>query len=177
MQGVDKLSYDYLVEIFKLAPNDWEKCRDLRLEALQKDSKAFGSSYEESAKRPDEEWKKKLENPKSHIFVARDGDDFFGIAATYQEEGEKTEHIAYIWGVYVRDSHRGKGIGKKLMQAVLQNLQANSKIKKANLNVNTEQSAAVKMYESLGFKIAGTLHKELKEGEEYFDEYLMEKMF
>jgi ribosomal protein S18 acetylase RimI-like enzyme len=165
------------MEILKLNPSDWEKYKDLRLEALQKDGKAFGSSYEESAKKTDEEWKKGLENPKNYVFVARDGDNFFGMAAAYQEEGKKTEHIAYIWGVYVRDSYRGKGIGKKLMQAVLQELQANSKIKKANLNVNTEQIAAAKMYESLGFKIAGTLHKELKEGEEYFDEYLMEKMF
>ncbi len=165
------------MEISRLNQADWEKYKELRLEALQKDSKAFGESYEESAKRTDEEWKKRLENPKTHIFVARDGDDFFGMAAAYQEEKKKTGHIAYIWGVYVRDSHRGKGIGKKLMQAVLQELQADSEIKKANLNVNTEQTAAVKMYESLGFKIAGTLHKELKEGDEYFDEYLMEKMF
>jgi ribosomal protein S18 acetylase RimI-like enzyme len=165
------------MEILKLNPSDWEKYKDLRLEALQKDSAAFGSSYEESLKKADEEWKKKIENPKSYIFVARDGDNFFGMAAAYQEEGEKVEHIAYVWGMYVRDSYRGKGIGKKLMQAVLDELQANSKIKKANLNVNTKQATAVKMYGSLGFKIAGTLHRELKEGEEYFDEYLMEKMF
>lgn len=165
------------MEICKLKPEEWQAYKKLRLEALQKVPMAFGASYEESAARPDDEWKGKLENKKSYIFVARDGEDYIGMAAAFQEQGGKIKHIGYVWGVYVRDSYRGQKIGKKLMQAVLDELKNNSEIKKVNLNVNVNQLAAIKLYESLGFQIAGTLHKELKIADEYFDEYAMEKIF
>jgi ribosomal protein S18 acetylase RimI-like enzyme len=165
------------MEIYKLSPTDWEKFKELRLEALKKNSEAFGSSYKESIKKPDEEWKEKLVDPKSHIFAARDGDDLIGIAAAYQEEGEKIKHIAYIWGVYVRDTHRKKGIGRQLMETILSTLKANPEIEKANLNVNTRQAGAVKLYESLGFSITGTSHRELKVDGKYYDEHSMEMIF
>lgn len=165
------------MKIYKLTPADWQIYKELRLEALKNDSEAFGSSYEESVSKTDEEWRKKLENPKDHIFVARDGENYVGMAAAYKEQGKKMSHIAYVWGVYVRDAYRGQKIGKQLMRAVLAELRANSEIKKINLNVNTKQLPAVKMYESLGFQIAGTLHKEMKINDEFFDEYLMEKIF
>lgn len=165
------------MEICKLTLSDWEKYKELRLEALEKDSEAFGDSYEESLKRTDDDWKTRLENPKNHIFAARERDNYIGMAAAYQEKGQKMSHIAYVWGVYVRDTYRGKGIGKKLMEVVISELQANKEIEKINLNVNTKQISAVKLYESFGFQIIGTLHKELKINGEYFDEYVMEKIF
>lgn len=164
------------MEIYKLTSVDWEKYKNLRLEALLKNPEAFGSSYEEDIKRSDEDWKKKMESTTSHIFVARDGEEYIGMAAAYQEQGKKISHIAYVWGVYVRESYRGQKISKKLMQAVLDEIQKNSEIRKINLNVNTKQIAALKLYESFGFQIAGTLHKELNVNGEYFDEYLMEKL-
>jgi ribosomal protein S18 acetylase RimI-like enzyme len=165
------------MNIRKLTPEDWEMYKKIRLEALQKDASAFGSSYDESVGRTDEEWKKKLERPKSFVFAIEDGSEHIGMAAAYQEEGEIVSHVAYVWGVYVRESFRGKGIGKKLLKVVLDEIQRNPKIEKANLNVNKNQIAAVKLYESLGFQIAGTLHRELKVNGEYFDEYVMEKIF
>lgn len=162
------------MEIFKLTPLDWKKFKELRLEALKKNSEAFGSSYKESIKKADEEWKKQLEKPKSHIFVAREADDFIGMAAAYQEEGEKICHVAYIWGVYVWEAYRGKGIGRQLMEAVLAELKSSREVEKANLNVNTQLAGVVKLYESLGFTITGTSHRELKIDGEYFDEHAME---
>ena len=164
------------MEIYKLKQDDWKYYRDLRLEALLGDPEAFGESYAETVKRTDKEWKEKMKKTISHIFVAREGDEYFGMAAAFQEQGEKIAHIAYVWGVYLRKAYRGQGIGKQLMQSLLDELQKNNEIKKINLNVNTKQAAAVKLYESFGFQIAGTLHKELKINSEYFDEYAMEKL-
>ena len=165
------------MEILKLNSKDWKIYKDLRLEALQKDSIAFGSSYEESIKKADAEWQEKVENPRGHIFVAREGEEYIGMASAYEEQGEKVGHIAYVWGVYVRADYRGQKIGKRLMEAVIDELRKGGKVEKINLNVNTKQLTAVKMYESLGFKIAGTLHKEMKIGGEYFDEHIMEMIF
>ena len=165
------------MKIFKLKSEDWQIYKNLRLEALQQAPMAFGNSYEESVTRTDDDWKTKLESKNNYIFVAQNGAEYVGMAAAYQEQGARIKHTGYVWGVYVRNTYRGQNIGKQLMQAVLAELKSNNEIEKINLNVNVNQIAAVKLYESLDFQIAGTLHKELKIGNEYFDEYVMEKIF
>jgi len=165
------------MEIYKLTSADWKQYRDIRSEAVMKDTEAFAESYEQASKRTDEEWKEKMGTTTSHIFVARDGEEIIGMAAAFQEQGERVNHIAYMWGVYLREAYRGQGIGKKMMQALISEVQQNKEIKKINLNVNTKQKSAVKAYKSLGFQVAGTLHMELKINGEYFDEYVMEKIF
>jgi ribosomal protein S18 acetylase RimI-like enzyme len=163
------------MEIYKLSSSDWEEYKKLRLEALQSDPESFGDSYEESSRLHDEEWKKELENPKSHMLVAKEGDSIFAMVAAYQEDNVKMQHMAYIWGVYVRKEYRGQGIGKKLMEKALEELVKNKEIEKVDLNVNTSQLSAVRLYEKLGFVVAGTLHRELKVDGKYYDEYVMEK--
>jgi len=164
------------MEIIKLVPKDWEKYKKIRLEALEKDSLAFGTSYEEALKKSDEEWETTLEKSDRYLFFAKFNDELVGMVAAYKEDGERLSHIAYIWGVYVREEFRGKGIGKKLMEMLFAELQKNN-VAKASLNVNTVQSNAVKLYESLGFQTIGIAHKEMKIDGKYYDEYLMEKMF
>jgi ribosomal protein S18 acetylase RimI-like enzyme len=165
------------MEIVKLKLEDWEKFRDLRLEALKEDSAAFGESYEERLGMSDEEVQIRIKKENNLILIANEKGNPIGMIGVNFEEGEKVSHIAYVWGMYVNKDYRNQGIGKKLFGAMLAEIQKNEKIKKINLNVNTQQTSAVKLYESFGFKIAGTLHEELKIGEEYFDEYAMEKLF
>ncbi len=163
------------MEIFKLTPKDWKKLKDLRLEALREDGDAFGSSYAESAAHSDDEWKQKLANLKNPTVVVCDEGQAIGMAGAYQEKGVNLKHIAYIWGVYLRKSYRGKGVSIKLMEALLVEIAKNTEIEKINLNVNTGRLSAVKLYKKLGFKIAGTLHKEMKFKGKYIDEHVMEK--
>lgn len=165
------------MEIYKLTPGDWEKFKEIRLDALKNGSEAFGSSFEEKVGKSDEEWRKTLEKPTNYIYAAAEGENICGMVAAYQEEGEKVSHIAYIWGVYVKKEYRGKGISQQVMQSLLNELKTTGKIEKINLNVSTKQLPAIKLYESLGFQIAGTLHKEMKINGKFIDEYIMEKLF
>lgn len=163
------------MEIYKLNASQWQEYKDLRLEALREDSQAFGASYGESLDLLDEEWQDEFENRKGFILVASQDLKLQAMVGAYQEEGEKMKHIAYVWGVYVRKERRGKGIGKMLMESLLEEIAKNKEIEKIDLNVNTSQLSAVHLYEKLGFKIAGTLHSELKIGTKYYDEHVMEK--
>jgi ribosomal protein S18 acetylase RimI-like enzyme len=163
------------MEIYKLTTSDWEIYKELRLDALKENTESFGDSFEESVRHHDDEWKKELENPKSYILVARDYGKVFGMVAGYQEDNLKMRHMAYVWGVYVRHAQRRQGIGRKLMEALISEFSSNKEIEKIDLNVNTSQLPAVRLYEKLGFAIAGTLHKELKVDGKYFDEHVMEK--
>ena len=163
------------MEIYKLAASEWETYKNLRLEALREDPQSFGDNFVEMALLGDDHWKEEFENPKSFILVARDGKAPFAMAAAYQEDGEKMQHIAYVWGVYAKKSYRGKGIGRQLMEELLDEIGKTREIEKVDLNVNTSQLAAVRLYEKLGFEIVGTLHNELKVEGKYYDEHLMEK--
>jgi ribosomal protein S18 acetylase RimI-like enzyme len=165
------------MEIQRMILNDWEKYKKIRLEALRKNPEAFGSSYDEAIEKTDAQWKESVENPKNYIFAACDGEEWIGMMAAYQEKGSKMKHIGYVWGVYMRDTYRGQKIGKKLMQVLLDELRQNKEIEKLNLNVNTEMVAATKMYQSFGFEITGTSHKEMKIDDRYIDEYAMEIIF
>jgi ribosomal protein S18 acetylase RimI-like enzyme len=164
------------MEIVKLTPADWKKFKNIRLEALKNESQSFGTTYEEGLKKTVEEWKEPLGKSTSYIFGAEENNELFGLAAAYQENGKKCSHVAYIWGVYVRKSHRRKGIGKKLMVAIIKELKS-KKVVKANLNVTIGKISALKLYQSLGFKTVGIMHKEMKVNGKYLDEYLMEKIF
>ena len=42
--------------------------------------------------------------------------------------------------------------------------------------VNEEQDAAVTLYKSMGFVVVGQMKKEIKVGERFYDELIMEKM-
>jgi ribosomal protein S18 acetylase RimI-like enzyme len=147
----------------------------LRLEALKEESQVFSGSYKESLQRSDDEWKRKVSDPLTHIMFAQINDETVGMAAAYQEQGEKVKHIAHVWGVYLKKAYRGGDNGRKLMEALLSELTSNKEIEKVSLSVNTIAKDAVELYERLGFEIIGTLHKELKIDDTYYDEYVMEK--
>ena len=42
--------------------------------------------------------------------------------------------------------------------------------------VNSKQNPVVALYKNMGFIVAGQLKKEIKVGEEFYDELVMEKM-
>jgi ribosomal protein S18 acetylase RimI-like enzyme len=161
-----------LLEIGKLPGDRWEEYRDLRLEALRRDPAAFGSSPESDERLTEEEWRKRIES----VLFALIGGKPVGMIAVVFNDRPKTRHVADVFGVYVGAEHRGERVGTKLLGEALRLIRENGGIVKVKLAVNPEQRAAVKMYRSAGFVVAGRLRKELKVGRRFFDELLMEKL-
>ncbi|MEI6517179.1 MAG: GNAT family N-acetyltransferase, partial [bacterium] len=93
-----------------------------------------------------------------------------------REDGEKMEHRARIWGMYVDPSARKKGVGKSLMKECLEKAGQISGLEQVHLCVVTSNEAAVKLYKSLGFESYGTDPGVLKVDGQLLDEYLMVKM-
>ena len=110
------------------------------------------------------------------MFFAKDGDRIVGMIGAFWQDKQKTKHIGNIFGVYVNPKFRGKGVGKLLMKAILNKLDEMPQIEKIKLGVVTQQTPALKLYEKYGFKTIGKCVKELKVGNEYYDEYLMERL-
>lgn len=161
------------MKVARLPEERWQEAKDLRLRALRSDPIAFGSAYEEEEKLPEAEWRRRTHNM---LVVISDDNNLVGTITYLFGDRIKTKHIAHIYGVYVTPEFRGKGLGRKLLESALEGISKNEGIVKVQLTVNTKQEAAVRMYTDFGFQIAGQLASELKVGDEYYDELVMEKM-
>ena len=94
---------------------DAEAYRNLRLEALQNNPEAFGSSFEEEKDNPIELFAGRFESQGSYTIGVFDQEQLVGVATLVQESKHKLKHKASIFAVYVSSKKRGLGIGKRLM--------------------------------------------------------------
>jgi RimJ/RimL family protein N-acetyltransferase len=160
-----------MITIEKLPEDRWQDCRDLRLEALQKEPLAFSSSYEEEQTIPGNTWRQRTNN----YFFALADDKPVGLAGYFRNPRKKTNHVCEMFGVYLRMEYRGQGIGKKLIEAVLAEMQKLKGVKIFEVGVNPTQKAAKHLYEKYGFKTVGHFNKWMYVDGKYYDALIMEK--
>jgi RimJ/RimL family protein N-acetyltransferase len=163
----------------KLKPEEWAEYKKIRLEALEKEPTAFAMTFEEEVVRGDDIWSTKLDPSDdllNYKIFACDGDEVVGMAGIFQNEKTKLKHISNIFGVYLRDSYRGRGIGKAMLDILIKEAKKAPGVTKISLTVNTAQTPAVRSYEKAGFKNVGKVEKEMKVGNTYYDEYIMEML-
>jgi ribosomal protein S18 acetylase RimI-like enzyme len=162
--------------ITRLPVERWREYRELRLRALKTDPQAFGQSYEEAVKHPEERWRQRLidaDQGKSWLVFAERAGTLIGISGAYQWPEDIEANRAMIVAVFVDEFARGRGIGERLMQAVMDELAA-AGLASAILAVNPVQTAAVRLYEKLGFRVTGTEINLMGTGEQC-EETVMER--
>lgn len=168
------------IVIKSLKPDEWQKYREIRLEALKTNPLAFSNTYEDVIKFPDEKWRKQLKQSQkkagTFFLFAFDGDKVIGMNGVYWNNKPVTKHIAEIFGVFVNPKYRGQGIGRRLMEDIIKEIKKNPQFTKIKLGVNIKNAPAMKLYKSCGLKVVGRLEKELKFGKKYYDELLLEKI-
>jgi ribosomal protein S18 acetylase RimI-like enzyme len=69
--------------------------------------------------------------------------------------------VAYIWGMYVQAAHQKRGIGSKLLRAVLEQLQGSEMVE---LWVLQNSKSAQRFYTCLGFEKTGEVVSEMAGG-------------
>ncbi len=162
-----------VIKIERLPESRWKECRDLRLEALKEEPLAFSSSYEGEKLLSEKEWRDRICN----AIFAMDNNIPVGMVVLICQTNQKTKHIANIFGLYVKKSHQGRGIGIQLIEKAVSRLKEPGQISKIKLTVNIEHGAAIALYKKIGFSVVGTLRKELHHQGTYYDELIMELLF
>ena len=160
-----------VIEARRITEDQWPAYRELRLDALRQDPTAFGSSYEEEAQLNEEEWKKRTRT----ALCAFSGSDMIGMTTYLRISQQKNRHLAYIFAVYVKPSHRGQGVARQLIEKALADIQAMPGVVKVKLTVTESQRAAVALYKRFGFRVTGTLKQELCVEGRFYDQLAMEK--
>ena len=156
--------------IRRLDRNDASIFRDIRLEGLVSHPEAFGASFEEELEQSEAQFGERIEN--NFIFGGfADEGTLAGVIAVARSRGAKMRHIASIWGMYVRPEARGTGLSRLLMTAAVD--EARTMCRSLRLTVVSSNDAAIRLYESIGFKAWARDSEALKVGDVYHDEILM----
>jgi GNAT superfamily N-acetyltransferase len=157
------------IEIRKLLPSEALAYRRIRLEALQLCPEAFGSTFETENAQPLEHFAERVTN--STVFAAYRNSELVGMAGFARRQGLKEAHKGFLWGMYVRSDERNKGIGKRLIEAVIEC--ARQQVELIQLTVVSGNQVARRLYASLGFIEYGIERNSLKQGGLYYHEILM----
>lgn len=164
------------MEVRFLGPEDAEDLVKIRLEGLQTDPDAFGSTYDEALQTSMEEWVQRLsqgETGDSGYFGAFVKGQLAGMIGFFRHRGLKARHKVSIISMYVRKEHRKTGVARALMETELAYLKQRGDIDTVQLSVVTTNPAAIRLYENMGFQSYGLEKRALKFEEQYFDEHHM----
>jgi RimJ/RimL family protein N-acetyltransferase len=155
-----------------LTPADAEPFRRLRRERLDDSPRAFGESIAECESMSVAAAAARLGSSSANNFVvgAFAGAQLVGMAGFARNLREKSNHKGLIWGVYVRPTFRNQGVARTLMTTLLEHAKSHPGLEQIILTVAVEQTAARRLYQSLGFEVFGHERHALKVDNAYVDE-------
>lgn len=149
----------------------------LRLEMITREKYAFmGVPPPDGDDRMTElaEVERYLREPDSVIIGAFEGGALFGGAGIFREKRIKRRHRAYLWGVYVAEPMRGRGVARALVSECVNIARGWAGIDVVGLGAASTATAAIAMYESMGFVRWGYEPDCTRVGDERVDEVHMQ---
>ena len=147
------------IVVRRIRAEEWEAHRALRLKALANDRIAFGSSSERESQYSEAKWREMTEkgakSTSSYLSVAEVPNcGLVGMAV-----GALVEGRPWIFGMWVEPAWRGQGTGGALLDSAIAWLHQQRPAQPIYLDVNPRQTAAVRLYESRGFRATGKSKK------------------
>ena len=125
-----------------------------------------------------EQWRKRLAEPPEGLvsLVACVESEVVGqLSLQTFPTRPRRRHVGHI-GMAVRDDWQGKGTGTALMQAAVDLADKWLNLTRLELEVYTDNEAAIRLYEKFGFIIEGTLAQHSFRDGRYVDSHLMARL-
>lgn len=145
-------------ETARLEPTHAAEYRALMLLAYQTHPHAFTSSVAERAFLPLSWWEQRLRTDPGGpevVLGAFVGGTLVGAVGLARETREKARHKATLFGMFVQDVQRGRGLGRRLVEAALDHARRQSGLRQVLLTVTAGNGRAESLYASCGFEPYG----------------------
>jgi ribosomal protein S18 acetylase RimI-like enzyme len=147
------------IVVRRIRAEEWEAHRALRLKSLANDRIAFGSSSERESQYSEAEWRERTEKGASSTSSSLSVAEAPGRGLVGMAVGALVEGRLWVFGMWVEPSWRGRGTGGALLDSAIAWLHQQRPGEPIFLDVNPRQTAAVRLYESRGFRVTGKSKK------------------
>ncbi|POZ60884.1 GNAT family N-acetyltransferase [Chromobacterium alticapitis] len=164
------------MEIRVLQAEDAAAYRAIRIRAAETAPEAIHFEPEEIASLADEEIARQIQpSDIQRVLGAFAAGQLIGVAALRRDGRVKIRHRAMVQGVFTRPDHRGKGVARCLMQALLDEAAELPGLLSLELAVHAANAPAKALYQSFGFRRVGALPGAVMLDGRLLDEELMQR--
>lgn len=125
-----------------------------------------------------ETWRRRLAEPGEgdYYLVAEVGGEVVGMISVHTFPNRPRRRHAGAVGISVRDEWQGRGVGAALMRAGIDLADNWLNLTRLELEVYTDNEAAVRLYERFGFEREGTLRQYALRDGRLVDSYAMARL-
>ena len=108
----------------------------------------------------------------SIILLATMDDEIISIASITSSQKLRTKHIGTL-GIVIAEKHCGFGLGRTLMEELVEWARGNGTTKKIHLVTREDNERAIKLYKKVGFKEEGLLEQDTYINGVYYNTLIM----
>jgi ribosomal protein S18 acetylase RimI-like enzyme len=140
------------------------------LQAYADEVDVFQATVREREPLPLEWWESRIadgRDPRQLVLGAYVDGRLVGVAGLRFQRRQRTRHKASLFGLYVLPPFQGRGIGRRLVEAVLEQARSTQGTQVVQLKVTGSNTSALRLYESCGFVPFGTEPLAVKVGERF----------
>ena len=143
-----------MADIRRVTADDWELFREIRLRALADSPDAFGITREYAERHTPAGWRERAGGPGVTLIALEDDSPVaMGGAFPLSGGGDATEPRAMIWGMWTAPEARGRGLGARILAALLAWCRAERF--RVLLHVTEGNDQARRLYVTAGFRPTG----------------------
>ena len=166
-----------MASLRQLVPADAAAYRAFMLDVYARHPKAFTATVAERESLPLDWWIDRVSDaPDASQRVVGAFEDrqlasadlrFVGVAGLRRAQRPKTRHKATLFGMAVHPSAQGQGIGRALVQAVLELARSTPRVELVQLTVSETNERALGLYTACGFTSFGTEPRAIRVGDRF----------
>ncbi|MEL6614756.1 MAG: GNAT family N-acetyltransferase [Bacteroidota bacterium] len=146
------------MDLRRLTPADAPAYRALALSGYAESPEAFTSTVREREPLPLAWWTERVSDAPeaaSLVIGTWDADRLVGVAGLRFSTRERKRHIATLYGMFVAPEARGRGLGRRLVEAALEHLRQKPGVEVVQLTVREPNAGARRLYAVCGFEAFG----------------------
>jgi len=147
------------VNVRELGAHDLDAYKALRDHALAHHEEAFTSDAATEARRSADSYAARLGNDDAGGFTlgAFRGDALVGAVTLERDARVKVRHVGHVIGTMVHADEIGRGVGRALMDALIERASADDGLQSLTLSVTAGNAAAERLYARAGWQRVGSV--------------------